>query len=57
MRGVGRIYAAYRDGAIDADDEVAVLHGPAEVRFMPLTEALVNVRATMAAAVFRGAWG
>ena len=55
IRGVGKIYAAYRDGAIDADDEVAVLHGPAEVGFMPLTEALVNVRATMAAAVAAGA--
>ena len=33
MVGVGRIFAAYRDGELEADDEVAVLHGPAEVGF------------------------
>ena len=47
MVGVGRIFAAYRDGELEADDEVAVLHGPAEVGFAPVTEALVNVRATL----------
>ena len=28
MVGVGRIFADYRDGVLEADDEVAVLHGP-----------------------------
>ena len=51
MRGVGRIHAAYREGALEADDEVAVLHGPAEIGFPPVTEALVNVRATLERAV------
>ena len=45
--GVGRIFAAYRDGELEADDEVAVLHGPAEVGHAVVTEALVNVRATL----------
>ena len=27
MVGVGRIFEGYRDGALEADDEVAVLHG------------------------------
>ena len=31
MRGVGRIFEAYRDGLLEDDDEVAVLHGPAEM--------------------------
>ena len=55
MRGVGRIFEGYRDGTIEADDEVAVLHGPVEVGFAPVTEALVNVRATLDAAAAEGA--
>ncbi len=47
----GAIFEAYRDGALEADDEVAVLHGPAEVGFAAVTEALVNVRATLDAAL------
>ena len=54
MRGVGWIFAAYRDGSLEADDEVAVLHGPAEVGFAAVTEALVNVRATLDAALAAG---
>ena len=57
MRGVGRIFEGYRDGAIEADDAVAVLHGPAEVGFAPVTEALVNIRATLDAAVAQGVLG
>jgi hypothetical protein len=33
------------------DDEVAVLHGPAELGYPLLTEAMVNMRATFTAAV------
>jgi hypothetical protein len=47
MVGVGRIFEGYRDGELEADDEVAVLHGPAEVGYAPVTEALVNMRATL----------
>ncbi|MFO1050370.1 MAG: TfuA-like protein [Geminicoccaceae bacterium] len=50
MRGVGRIFEGYRDGTLEADDEVAVLHGPTEAGFAAVSEALVNVRATLAAA-------
>ena len=50
MIGVGEIFAAYRDGILEADDEVALLHGPAETGFLPLTEPLVNVRWTCRAA-------
>jgi hypothetical protein len=62
MRGVGRIFEAYRDGWLrldeaepfEDDDEVAVVHGPAASGFAPLSDALVNVRVTLAAAVAAG---
>src|SRR4051794_863690 len=57
MRGIGRIYEAYRDGVLEDDDEVAVLHGPEELGYPPLTEAMVNIRATFAEAVRCGALG
>ena len=47
MRGVGKIFQAYRTGAIEDDDEVALLHGPAESGFRPTSEAMVNIRATL----------
>jgi len=50
MRGVGRIYEAYRDGIFEDDDEVAVVHGPAETGFMVASEPMVNIRATLARA-------
>lgn len=50
MEGVGRVFADYRSGAIEADDEVAVAHASHEHRFRQSSEALVNIRATLAAA-------
>jgi hypothetical protein len=57
MRGVGRIFEAYRSGRFapyadpfEDDDEVAVIHGPAELGFAPLSTALVDIRATLARA-------
>jgi hypothetical protein len=47
MEGAGTIFAAYRDGVIEDDDEVAVAHGSAEEAFRPLSEAMVNIRATL----------
>lgn len=57
MVGIGRIYEAYRSGVFmpfadepfEDDDEVAVEHAPAEAGWMA-TEAMVNIRATLAAA-------
>lgn len=54
MRGVGRIFEAFRDGALEDDDEVAVVHGPAELGYPPLSEAMVNIRATLARAEAEG---
>jgi hypothetical protein len=47
MKGVGSVYAQYRDGRLTDDDEVAVLHGPEEIGYVQVTEAMVNVRATV----------
>jgi hypothetical protein len=61
MQGVGRIFEAYRAGTLppyagpfEDDDEVAVLHGPAETGYLALSEAMVNIRATLAKAARDG---
>jgi len=54
MRGIGRVYEGFRDGVLEDDDEVAVLHGPAELGYPPVTDAMVNIRATLAAAARDG---
>lgn len=54
MRGVGLIYRWYRRFAFAPDDAVAVLHGPREVNFTPLTRALVDLRLTIRRARRRG---
>ncbi|XUM20220.1 TfuA-like protein [Bradyrhizobium oligotrophicum S58] len=54
MEGVGKVFAAYRDGVFEADDEVALIHGPAELGFPALSEPLVNIRFTLQKAVAHG---
>ncbi|WP_283133081.1 TfuA-like protein [Rhizohabitans arisaemae] len=51
MVGVGEIYRWYRDGEIEDDDEVALFHAPAESGYAAASEPLVNIRATLRAAV------
>ena len=51
MVGVGRVFEAFRGGVLCDDDEVAVLHGPEELGYPAVTEAMVNIRATLDAAV------
>ena len=55
MVGAGVIYRAYRRGVLIDDAEVAVLHGPAELGYPSVTEALVNVRANLSRARAKGA--
>ena len=57
MRGVGRIFESFRDGTLEDDDEVAVVHGPAELGFVPVSEPMVNIRATLARAEAEGVVG
>ena len=47
MVGVGQIFARYRSGDLIDDGDVAQLHAPAELDYLPLTEARVNVEATI----------
>ena len=54
MKGVGRIFEDYRSGRLSDDDEVAVLHAPAELAFEPLSEPMVSIRATIARAEVEG---
>lgn len=61
MRGVGRIYASYRDGAwpgftdpFEDDDEVAVIHAPPEMGGLALSDAMVDLRDTLLAAEAAG---
>ncbi|MGB8643741.1 MAG: TfuA-like protein [Anaerolineae bacterium] len=50
MEGVGRIFEAYCHGELEDDDEVAVAHAPAELDYHAFSDAMVNIRATLAAA-------
>ncbi len=45
MVGVGKIYRWYKEGAINSDDEVALVFHPETGR--ALSEPLVNIRATL----------
>lgn len=54
MIGVGKIFEAFEAGELDCDDEVALIHGPAEVGYEPLSEPLVNIRWTLSSAVNSG---
>jgi hypothetical protein len=48
MIGIGTVFERYRSGELADDAAVAQLHAPAELDHAPLTEALVNVEATIA---------
>jgi hypothetical protein len=50
MIGVGQVFQWFFDGTLEDDDEVAVAHAPEEQQFRPLSEAMVNIRSTVAAA-------
>ena len=47
MIGVGEIFHDYQSGNIVDDSDVAILHAPKELGYRPLTEAMVDVRATV----------
>jgi hypothetical protein len=56
MVGVGVVFEAFRDGALTADDEVAVVHEPGG-RYTQPCVAMVDIRATVAKAVRAGVIG
>ena len=53
MHGVGRIFELFRDGWLERDDEVAIVHDPADSAYRPRTDALVNMRFTFRLAARR----
>lgn len=44
--GIGEIYRMYASGELIDDDEVALVHGLEDMEYRPLSEPMVNVRAT-----------
>ena len=54
MVGVGRIFEAYRSGAIADDDEVAVAHADADQQYRSLSSAMVSLRFGLADLCARG---
>ncbi len=57
MEGTGLIFEAYRDGVLEDDDDVAVLHGPEEVGYAAVSEPMVNIRFTLERAETDGILG
>jgi hypothetical protein len=55
MTGIGTIYQRYATGEIVDDAEVAQLHAPEELNYLPLTEPMVNVAPTLALLKLQGA--
>lgn len=47
MVGVGTVYADYAEGRRQSDADVAIVHAPAALGYRPLTEALVDIDATL----------
>ena len=54
MVGVGEIYRMYASGELIDDDEVALIHGTEDTGYRPLSEPMVNVRATFHRATNEG---
>jgi hypothetical protein len=50
MTGHGEVFESYLDGRLTDDDDVAVLHGPAETSWLALTDAMVDIKAFAEAA-------
>lgn len=57
MVGVGAVFESLRRGELEDDDEVTVAHAPAEGGYAALSEAMVNIRATLGRAELEGAIG
>ncbi|HUI39125.1 MAG TPA: TfuA-like protein [Candidatus Nitrosotalea sp.] len=54
MVGVGEIFKDYASQVIEDDDEVTLTHAPAGRNYQPASEAMINIRHTVAKAVREG---
>jgi len=50
--GIGKVFAMFRDGVLDADDEVAVIYD--QYSYRPMSDPLVNLRAALETAIAAG---
>jgi hypothetical protein len=57
MRGFGEVFRLYRDGVIDGDDEVAIVHGTAEDGHRSYSDPLVSIRIALRDATAAGVIG
>lgn len=55
MVGVGEVFRAFCEGSLEDDDEVAVLHSDLAHGHAALSDAMVNIRATLRRALAEGA--
>ncbi len=53
MRGIGRVYELYRDGVLEDDDEVAVVHAPGD-GYEAASDAMIDIRCTLCSAARDG---
>lgn len=51
MEGYGWVFESYRDGVLEADDEVGMVHGDPDDGYPIFVDALVNIRQTLARCV------
>ncbi len=54
MTGYGMIYDAFAAGQLNDDDEVAVVHGPSELNWQVLSDAMIDIRGFIAEALLAG---
>ena len=54
MVGVGEIYRQYASGELTDDDEVALVYGQSGEEYLPASEPMVNIRATLRRAAAEG---
>jgi hypothetical protein len=54
MRGYGEVFRLYRDGEIDGDDEVAIVHGTAEDGYRAYSDPAVSIRVALRDATAAG---
>ena len=47
MVGIGKIFELYHSGKVLHDDEVALIHGPQEEDYIPLSIPLINIRCSL----------
>lgn len=57
MRGYGEVFRLYRDGEIDGDDEVAIVHGTAEDGHRAYSDPAVSIRVALRDAAAAGVLG